>query len=163
MRHIYYFTSYVILLCSFCLSCDNDDKTVGQEEFNTFVNGKYFDSIDAGIWLRQTEVGLQEINDQLDGTGPVITGMFWFTDGNTLLTPAVIDESAIMETSLDFKWRQYLHERGEEITLFVRSNYRYDPLTYKVNLSPDLRPDSPYKVFDSNEEAIAYVKKLLGE
>ncbi len=86
MRHIYYFTSYVILLCSFCLSCDNDDKTVGQEEFNTFVNGKYFDSIDAGIWLRQTEVGLQEINDQLDGTGPVITGMFWFTDGNTLLT-----------------------------------------------------------------------------
>lgn len=212
MRHIYYFTSYVILLCSFCLSCDNDDKTVGQEEFNTFVNGKYFDSIDAGIWLRQTEVGLQEINDQLDGTGPVITGMFWFTDGNTFLTPAVIDESAIMETSLDFKWRQYLHERGEEITLFVRSNYRYDPLTgrlstdnqslvrekggssyyiegisgkgftlriefkeplhydmggfrntYKENLSPDLRPDSPYKVFDSNEEAIAYVKKLLGE
>ena len=27
--------------------------------------------------------------------------------------------------------------------------------TYKENLSPDLRPDSPYKVFDSNEEAIA--------
>ena len=63
-----------------------------RKKFNTFVNGKYFDSIDAGIWLRQTEVGLQEINDQLDGTGPVITGMFWFTDGNTLLTPAVIDE-----------------------------------------------------------------------
>lgn len=213
MRNICYITLCIILLSSFCLSCGNDDKTEGQEELNAFVSGKYFSGASAGIWLRQTEDGLQEIADPyLAGTGPVITGTFWFTDENTLLTPAILSESAMIETSLDFKWRQYLYERGEKITLFVKSNYRYDPSTrrfstdnqslvrekggssyyiegisgkeftmriefkeplhydmggfrntYKENLSPDLRPDSPYKVFDSNEEAIAYVKKLLGE
>lgn len=34
---------------------------------------------------------------------------------------------------------------------------------YQEQLSPDLHPNSPYKVFNSNEEAIAYVKEVLGE
>lgn len=41
-----------------------------------------------------------------------------------------------------------------------RVGYRF---ICKERLSPDLSPDFPYKVFDSNEEAIAYVKEVLGE
>lgn len=206
-----------LLLFAYCgilfIACGNDDKTVGQEELKATVSGKYFLGAEEGTWLKKSGNNLYEIADPyLAGTGPVITGTFWFTDENTLLTPAILSESAMIETSLDFKWRQYLYERGEKITLFVKSNYRYDPSTgrfstdnqslvrekggssyyiegisgkeftlriefkepihedlggfrntYKENLSPDLRPDSPYKVFDSNEEAIAYVKKILGE
>ncbi len=195
------------------IACDNDDKTVGQEEMNAFLRGKYFSGMPTGTWLQQSGDGLIETEDLfVGGSGPVITGNFWFTDENMLLVPAIIDESAPIETSLDFKWREYLHERGEKLTLFVRSNYRYDPATgrfstdnqslvrekggssyyiedisekgftlriefkepvhhdlggYRItceeSLSPDLHPDFPYKVFDSNEAAIAYVKDLLGE
>lgn len=206
-----------LLLLAFCglslIACDNDDNAAGQEEFKNFVSGKYFAAQETGTWLKISGDDLSEIDDLfLAGTGPIITGVFWFTDENTLLTPAVIDESAIMPTSLDFKWRQYLNEKGENITLFVKSNYRYAPstkrfstdnqslvrekggslyyiegisgkeftmriefkkpmneevggyrITCKESLSPDLRPDSPYKVFNSNDEAIAYVEGILKE
>ncbi len=148
----------------------------------------------------------------MDGMGPMMTNEFWFTDDNILITNAVIDESAPIETSLSFRWGEYLYEKGEELTLFVRSNYRYDPSTGRFStdnqslvrekagsayyierttgneitlliefkepayedlvglritcqeyLLPDLRPDFHYKIFDSTEEAIAYVKERLEE
>lgn len=206
-----------LLFFAYCsslfIACGNDDKTERQEELKGFMSGKYFLGTEEGTWLKKSGNDLYEIADPyLGGSGPVITGTFWFTDENTLLTPAVLSESAIIETSLDFKWEQYLHETGEKITLLVKSNYRYDPLTgrfstdnqslvrekggssyyverisgkdftmriefkepihedlvdfrvtYKEYLSPDRRPDPHYKIFDSNDEAITYVKKLLGE
>lgn len=123
-----------LLLFAYCgilfIACGNDDKTVGQEELKATVSGKYFLGAEEGTWLKKSGNNLYEIADPyLAGTGPVITGTFWFTDENTLLTPAILSESAMIETSLDFKWRQYLYERGEKITLFVKSNYRYDPST----------------------------------
>lgn len=207
--------SFLLLLASgmSLTACDNDDNTVGKENLQALVSGKFFVGAETGKWLKKSGDNLLEVeNLNLGGTGPIITGSFWFTDEMRLLVPAVISESAIIETSLDFKWRQYLYDKGEEIHLFVETDYRYDPstgrfstenlslvrekngssyyierisgkdltiriefkdpfqddiagfrLAYKESLSPTLRPYFQYKVFNSNDEAIAYVKKLLGE
>ena len=205
---------FLAALCGLLIgACDNDDEPMSQEAFKAFVSGKYFRAIkDGGGWLQKSGDELHERPDAvIDGTGPIMNSTFWFTDENTLLTSAVLDESAIMPSSLDFQWREYLYKKGEEIILFVRSNYRYDAstgrfstdnqslirekrgsayyierisdkdftmriefkepmlddiagyrITCKEYLLPGLHPEFPaYKVFDSNDEAIAYVKSLL--
>ncbi|MDD2954176.1 MAG: hypothetical protein PHC95_13620 [Parabacteroides sp.] len=208
MKNLYYFMLCILLLTG--LSCGDSDSPAGNE-FQASISGKYFIS-EGGNWLTKTETGWQEMNDAIDGIR-ICTGTFWFLDENTLLIPAIISETTYPPESLSSKWSQYLSKKGEELNLFIKSGYRYDPATGllstdkqilyrekngcryyienindkvfsmrcefneslqghkekgyrttgKESLSPDLRPDSPYKVFDSNDEAITYVKNLLGE
>ncbi len=200
----------VILLSLFTYSC-SEDEPVSCEEFQAIVKGNYFVG-KTGVWLVQTENGFQELDITIDGLGPVMTGSFWFLDENTVLTQAVLSTKAPGVDELVSKWGWYLHERGEELELLVKSKYQYDSVTGRFStdnqslvgekegnlyfvekisdkelvmrsefagpvyhdvsglrhtlvkgLSPNLCPNFPYKVFYSNEEAIAYVKEVLGE
>lgn len=208
MKHIYYLISTIILLS--CFSCSDDEVIPSTNDFQTFVSGKYFYT-DKNVWLKQTENGWQEYDVTIDTKYKAADGgVFWFTDGNTLLTPAVLGEGTVVDDNdLRSKWAWYLYEKGEELALFVKSTFRYDPATgsfstdnlafskegyayyieqasdkkitmrvefvepvwdfnglrktLQEELSPDLHPNFPYKVFNSNDEAIAYVKEVLGE
>lgn len=211
MKSITYLTLCMMVLSLCNISCSNDnEKIMPEEEFRSFVSGKYF-NISDGYWLKQIGSGLQESDETIDGLGPITTSTFWFIDGNTLLIPTILDGD-VGENSLRFRWNLYLNQKGEDIMLFVKSEFKYDSSTgqfstndqslvreksgnsyyiekmadkeftmriefnnpvqaeivgyrsyNKEEISPDLRPNYPYKVFDSNDEAMAYVKEMLGE
>lgn len=204
----------LVIGCGLLLAaCGNDDEGITQEKFQASISGKLFiNPIEDGYWLKQTDSGLQKSEEFPSGTGPICTGFFWFIDESTLYTPATLDMSSPMPNTLTARWNRYLNERGERLTLLVKSSYRYDPSTgmlstdnqsliredtgsryyiediqdkeiriridfnepicelvsrvyfLRENLTPDLQADfPPYKVFASNQEAIAYAEERLLE
>ncbi len=204
---------FFVICSSLLFAACGEEEELDQEDFIAAVSGKYLERM-VFYGLKYTDEGWQEMDELPSGIPLGSLPILWFVDRDTVLTYATLDDeihSAIPgDNSLSSRWSRYLLEKGENLTLFVRSGFGYDPLTgrflldnlsegqeqgeyyiekasgkevtlkielnepvtqdivgyrniYQEQLSPDLRPDSPYMVFDSNEEAIAYVREVLGE